>query len=114
MATDSRNDADGAATDRPQKPSDFRRSQRVLLRVPVRVSAEGTGQPSLAEDTTTLVVNAHGALMSMAANVSMCQSLAVTNLLTDEKLACRVATIGAAKCGKADVGLGFTQPAPLF
>jgi hypothetical protein len=30
------------------------------------------------------VVNAHGALMSLAANVSMVQSLAVTNLLTDE------------------------------
>jgi len=38
-----------------------RRSQRLLLDVPLVVSGEADGKKAFREDTFTLVVNAHGA-----------------------------------------------------
>jgi hypothetical protein len=49
------------------KAVDTRRSQRVLLRVPVR--ADIAGEPPLSAHTTTLIVNAHGALILLAMKV---------------------------------------------
>ena len=100
-----------SVTSQTQKPADFRRSQRVLLRVPVRVSGVGTAGP-FSEDTTTLIVNAHGALVSLAAKVTMGQTLSITNLRTDEKLDCCVAHIALGQ--SAEIGLGFASSAPLF
>ena len=45
--------------------SSRRRSMRVLLSVPIRVTGRTTGNEDFDEQTRTLVVNAHGALISM-------------------------------------------------
>jgi hypothetical protein len=98
----------------PQKLNDLRRSQRVLLRLPVQVSGEAADRQPFSEGTTTLIVNAHGALVLLAAKVSVGQTLTVTNVTTGEKLPCHVANIGPANSGKAEIGVGFNEPAPFF
>ena len=42
---------------------------RVLLSVPIFVSRQEHGEADFPEETRTLVVNAHGALISLAAQV---------------------------------------------
>jgi len=48
---------------------EMRRSKRVLLRVAIQVRWTPAGDSAITEDTTTLVVNAHGALISLAMKV---------------------------------------------
>lgn len=45
------------------KTSHLRRSQRVCLRLPIVVLREGPGDNVASEETHTLIVNAHGALI---------------------------------------------------
>jgi hypothetical protein len=49
--------------------TEMRRSKRVLLRVAIQVRWTPAGDSAITEDTTTLVVNAHGALISLAMKV---------------------------------------------
>ena len=48
---------------------EMRRSQRVVLRLPIQVRWTPQGDSAITEETVTLVVNAHGALISLAMKV---------------------------------------------
>jgi hypothetical protein len=96
------------------KLNELRRSQRVLIRLAVKVSGNATGGNAFSEDSTTLVVNAHGALILLESKVAIGQALTISNSNTREKLACRVASMGPANSGKTEVGIGFMEPAPFF
>ena len=52
-----------------------RRSMRVLLSVPIVVSGKTANNEDFKEETRTLVVNAHGALIALAAQVVAQQTL---------------------------------------
>jgi hypothetical protein len=92
-----------------------RRSQRVMLNVPISVRTQGTGPSNtFQEDTTTLVVNAHGALIALAGKVEKGQVLRLTNRATREEQNCRVVYSGPIADGKAQVGIEFLQPSPDF
>jgi hypothetical protein len=89
-----------------------RRSQRVIVSVPVTVSCEiGT---AFQEDTQTLVVNAHGAMVALAAKVEKGQMLRLKNCVTKEELACKVVYLGPVSGGKVQVGVDFMTSAPAF
>ena len=60
----------------PGQDSNRRRSHRVLLNVPITVSCE-TPQGVFTEKTQTLVVNAHGALITLGAKVTAGQTLLI-------------------------------------
>jgi hypothetical protein len=90
-----------------------RRSQRVILSVPVSVSGEGA-KGKFTEETKTLVVNAHGALITLAAKVSQGQQLELKSASNPEAQQCKVVYIGPAVQGQTQVGVEFTKPAPLF
>lgn len=98
----------------PRKGSDLRRSQRVLLRVPIVVMGEAPHGTPFSEETITLIVNAHGALISLAVKVIAGQKLGVVNLSSGEELSCHVVHVGAANNGKSEVGIEFVSPAPFF
>jgi hypothetical protein len=66
------------------------------------------------EETNTLVVNAHGALILLANPVARGQVLAITNCATRQKLTCRVAYLEPTQGGRTQVGIEFTQPSPGF
>jgi phosphotransferase system HPr-like phosphotransfer protein len=68
-----------------------RRSQRVMLKVSLVVLAQGPDDRMISEETRTVTVSAHGALVLMTAKVSVGQLLTLRNSTTDEEVLCRVA-----------------------
>ena len=95
--------------------SSNRRSQRVLLSLPVTVRTEdGPGEASFKEETQTLVVNAHGALIALAGHVEKGQALHLTSRTMQEEQQCRVTYVGPTTGGKAQIGVEFTKPSPDF
>jgi len=90
-----------------------RRSMRVLLSVPVVVSGKAANN-SFVEETRTLVVNAHGALVTLAARVVTSQTVMVSNRITQETVECRIVFLGNAQAGKTQVGIEFAKPSPKF
>jgi PilZ domain len=90
-----------------------RRSQRVILSVPVTVSGDAA-KGKFTENTKTLVVNAHGALITLAAKVTQGQQLQLTSVSNPEQQVCKVVYIGPTVQGHTQVGVEFTKPAPHF
>jgi hypothetical protein len=94
--------------------SSRRRSMRVLLSVPIRVTGKTTGNEDFDEQTRTLVVNAHGALISLQAPVAFDQIITVSSKLTNQSRECRVVHVGTPLAGKAQLGIEFVEPSPSF
>ncbi len=87
---------------------------RVLLSVTVQVRAQLTNGKSIDEETRTLVVNAHGALVTLSTPVPQGQQLSITHMGTKQSLECQVVFVGAAQGGKTQLGLEFVKPSPGF
>jgi hypothetical protein len=90
-----------------------RRGQRVQLRMPVFVYGRAKGEP-FSEAAETTNVSAHGGLVEMSTELARSKTLLITNLRTNEDLACRVARLGRTESGKTLVGVEFLRPAPYF
>ncbi|HUJ31716.1 MAG TPA: PilZ domain-containing protein [Candidatus Acidoferrum sp.] len=91
-----------------------RRSMRVLLSVPIFVSGKNASGQDFQEETRTLVVNAHGALISLATPVVADQRVTLANKATAQSLQCRVVYLGTAQAGKVQMGIEFERPSPSF
>jgi hypothetical protein len=95
--------------------SNRRRSERVMLRVRVKVRNEGAPRDtSFEEETDTLVVNAHGALILLASKVDKNQTLRLTNQGANKEQLCKVIYVAQKADGKAQVGIEFLTPSPAF
>ena len=66
------------------------------------------------EETKTLVVNAHGALVTLVAKVSQGQQLELKSVTNPEPQSCKVVYIGPTVQGQTQVGVEFNKPAPHF
>jgi len=91
-----------------------RRSMRVLLSVPIQVSGKTTAGRDFQEETRTLVVNAHGALISLAAPVAAEQKIKVANNATHQTMECRVVYLGTQQGGKTQMGIEFLKASRIF
>lgn len=91
-----------------------RRSQRLFASVPITVHGLLDSKRSFEEQTETVVIQAQGALILLAARVASGQSLLVKNLRTQEEQECRVVHLGSGERGKTQVAVEFTQPKPDF
>jgi hypothetical protein len=91
-----------------------RRSQRVLLDVPLVIRGESSDRRPFEEETFTVSVSAHGALVMLAAQVSLGQKLLLLNPANWDEREGRVAYRGSAHAGLAQVGVEFAQPSPDF
>ena len=91
-----------------------RRSQRLFLQVRVVVEGKLANKSPFSEETHTIVVNAHGALVEMS--TSLDQGLVVTllNVRTSEKTECAVKLVTPAEARKFNAALEFTNPNPGF
>ena len=96
------------------KLTSLRRSQRVYLSMPVVVYKEGPEPNRSFEETRTLAVNAHGALILLRLAVPLGQLLTLKNAKTQQELVCRVVYLGPYHAGKTEVGIEFERPAPKF
>ena len=94
--------------------SNQRRSQRVLLSLPVQVTGQTPDEKPVSEQTRTLVVNAHGALLHLEMRVSIGQLLTLKNVKTNEETPCRVVYANPAQGRKIEVGVEFMKPSPFF
>ena len=93
---------------------DKRRSQRILLRIQIMVSAQFEDGLPIKEDTTTLEVNAHGALIALAMKVRPGQKLTVKNWGTAKEQEVRVVHVRESLGGKSEVGITFPYAMPKF
>jgi hypothetical protein len=91
--------------------SNRRRSQRVIMSLPVTVRSEGlSAENSFVEETQTLVVNAHGAMIALTHHVDAEQTLLLINGETKLEQLCNVSYVGSPSGGKTQVGLKFIPP----
>jgi hypothetical protein len=91
--------------------------KRHALRLPVAMHVliyGRLGSEPFSENTETINVCTLGGLVPITAAVSYSQRLILTNLQTNEELACRVARIARAEDGRRLAGLAFLQPGPRF
>jgi hypothetical protein len=105
-----------AATKRDENRVEFerRRDKRVPLNVPVFVYGRGARNEPFHEETNSLVVNSHGALLILSSKVNFGQELWLMNPLTRHEQACRVVRFGKKTRKRAEVAIAFTEPAPAF
>jgi hypothetical protein len=90
-----------------------RRSQRVLMSIPVRVSGK-TDAGAFEEETRTRAISAHGALIHLLTQVYRGQRLNLSNVQTKAALECVVAHIDRRQSNQPQVGVEFMLPNPMF
>jgi hypothetical protein len=91
-----------------------RRSQRVLMTIPVRVGGRSGAAAPFEEATHTRAISAHGALILLSAQVHRGQRLTLSNVQTKAALECVVAHIDRRQKNQPQVGVEFMLPNPMF
>ena len=91
-----------------------RRSQRVLMTIPIRVSGKSGSESPFQEEAHTRAISAHGALLLMGTQVRRGQRLTLSNLQTKAALECVVAHIDRRQANQPQVGVEFSLPNPMF
>jgi hypothetical protein len=81
--------------------------------MPVLIYGRFDNEP-FQENTETVNVSANGGLMPISAPIKLSQTLLLTNLQTEEDLACRVARLVRTEEGETLVALEFLRPPPRF
>ena len=90
-----------------------RRSQRVMLSLPVTVSGK-TFQGPFTENAQTMVINANGALIGLKAKVAKDQTVRLKSVTHPEEQECRVIWVGPTSEGRTQCGIEFVKPIPKF
>jgi len=99
-------------SDRPAPQQ--RSSKRISLHVPVWVSSSSRGENIFHEETTALLVNNNGGLLTLSTPLALGDTVIVANKRTHQEQECRVAYLGTVVQGKLQVGVAFKHPAPHF
>jgi PilZ domain len=95
-------------------PTVRRRSQRLLMQVAVRVRGKDSQGKEFDEETETLAISAHGALILVDARVTSGSTIVMQHKRTQEEQECHVVFLGPVRGGKAEIGLEFSEPRPTF
>ncbi|HWZ96275.1 MAG TPA: PilZ domain-containing protein [Candidatus Dormibacteraeota bacterium] len=98
----------------PIHPGPKRRSQRVLMQVPVRLRGNDAAGAPFDEETETLAINAHGALVLLQARLTSGSKIHLQHKRTSEEQECHVVFLGPVRGNKAEIGLEFSAPRPQF
>jgi hypothetical protein len=93
--------------------SNKRRSQRLFIQVKVVIEGKVANR-SITEETHTVVVNAHGALVEMGVQFDSGQFVTLRNVRTNDSIECIVKLVTAAGAGKFSTALEFAKPNPSF
>lgn len=91
-----------------------RRSERLLLRVPLLVYGHAPGKEPFHEKARTLEISSHGGLLTVVTRVWVGQKLLLTNIANQEERECHVVRLGVKHSEEREVAIEFTQPAPEF
>jgi hypothetical protein len=96
---------------RPSPQLQQRRSQRILLAVPVVISGTRSNDAPFSERTVTQIVNAHGALVQLREPVLIGQKIKMNNVSTNEEIECSVVDISEGN-SIPEAGVSFVDSAP--
>ncbi len=91
-----------------------RRSERIHAQMAVVAEGKPAGEGRFSEPTRALLINAHGALISLTKGVALRQVLTLSNPATKARQECRVVYLGDSQGGRTEVGIEFTVAAPQF
>jgi sorbitol-specific phosphotransferase system component IIA len=91
-----------------------RRSERVVLRVPVGLSARMPEGKRINIEAHTLVVNAHGGLLDVGMELVRGQKIRLSNVRTEIVVSGRVVRVEASELGRFSIAFEFESPAPHF
>jgi hypothetical protein len=111
----------GAATQRETdclgavaQASNRRRSERVVLRMPILLRAMMSDGNRAQVQGFTLVVNAHGGLLQSTLSVAVNQRIALLHPQSDQQVACRVVRTEQVSPEAINVAFEFDEPAAHF
>ena len=86
----------------------------MLLSIGIQISGKTVSKEDFVEETRTLVVNAHGALISLSTSVPAGQLVKLMHKATRETRDCRIVYLGNATGGKVQMGVEFLEPSGAF
>jgi PilZ domain len=95
-------------------PADRRRSERVMLQIPVVVEVKTRDGKDVREETQTMVVNAHGGLLKLKLEVKTGQPILLINERAKIQQGCHVVRVETSEAGNSAVAFEFDQPSPQF
>lgn len=95
-------------------PGNRRRSERVVLRMRILVTAEDTERKRWQLEAMTQVVNAHGGLMRLPVELHVGQPMLLENPQNNVEQACRVVRVDDTADGDFAVAFEFDTPNPKF
>src|SRR5215472_11261645 len=95
-------------------PTVRRRSQRVLMQIPIRLRGRDAQGKEFDEETETLAISAHGALVLVSARVTSGSKITMQHKRTQEDQECHVVFLGPVRAGRGEIGLEFSVPRPDF
>jgi hypothetical protein len=98
----------------PSEMENKRRSSRVFARMHVRAGGRDSHGHRFTKQAETIVINAHGALLYLDAEMEMGALLTLCSPATEEEQESRVVYVGGASDRGLRLGLEFVTPAPHF
>jgi hypothetical protein len=84
------------------------------MQVGVRIRGTDTQGKPFEEEAVTLAINAHGALISLKNRLTNGSKVKMRHNMTEEEQECQVVFLGPVREGKAEIGLEFSEPRPVF
>ena len=95
--------------------SERRRSERVLIRIPVKIYAVGKDGQHINEASETVVVSRYGALLHVSSPLKHSSTMEIMNNFTQKTEKFRVVWVAEKpKDGKFDVGVEMVTPVEEF
>lgn len=84
------------------------------MQVAVRIRGKDAQGQVFLEETSTLAINAHGALVPLQARLTSGSVVQMQHKGTEEEQECAVVFLGPVRSGRAEIGLEFSMPRPSF
>ena len=91
-----------------------RRTVRVSIRIPLKVSGQYASGENFATKAYTLSISADGALLAVDAQLIPGQIFLLTNEVTSQSVECRVSSVRQGRDGRHCLGVGFVEPGSNF
>lgn len=98
----------------PSDGANRRRSERVMLQIPILVMTESVEHEEMQEETQTMVVNAHGGLVKLQMEVLAGQPIVLMHPRTGVKAQARVVRVENPPGGFTAVAFEFVEASPHF
>lgn len=98
----------------PSEGANRRRSERVMLQIPITVLTESVEGERMEEETQTMIVNAHGGLVKLQMEVLPAQPIVLKHPKSGVEATARVVRVENPPGGYTAVAFEFAEPSPHF